>query len=147
MAINLSPADIKEMFGEHDPAQYATEAAAAWGSTDAYKQSEARTSKYNKTDWQQAQAEAEQVVAEFIHAMKQGLNASSTEAKTAAEAHRLNITTWYYDCSYEIQVGLAEMYLADQRFTEYYDSRHPGLAQYVHDAIFANALDHDNHNK
>ena len=144
MAINLSPADIKTVFGVQDPTQFAAEAAAQWGSTDAYKQSEARTAKYKKADWQAALAEAEQVVADFINVMDKGLSASSPEAKAAAEAHRLNITTWYYNCSHEMQLNLAEMYLADPRFSEYYESRHTGLAQFVHDAIFANALDHTN---
>jgi hypothetical protein len=35
--------------------------------------------------------------------------------------------------------GLADMYLADERFTANYDNVEPGLAQYVHDAIHANA--------
>ncbi|MEY2634073.1 MAG: HTH-type transcriptional activator TipA [Actinomycetota bacterium] len=141
MAINLSPEEITSVFGDHDPTQHQAEAAERWGSTDAYKQSEQRTSQYSKDDWQQAQKEAEAVVNQFIVAMNAGLPASSPEAKAAAEAHRLNISTWYYDCSHEMQTNLAEMYLADPRFTAYYDSRHEGLAQYVHDAIFANALD------
>jgi MerR family transcriptional regulator, thiopeptide resistance regulator len=39
--------------------------------------------------------------------------------------------------------GLADMYLADPRFTKTYDDREPGLAQYVHDAIHANADRHE----
>jgi hypothetical protein len=31
--------------------------------------------------------------------------------------------------------GLAEMYVADDRFMRTYDDVAPGLAQYVHDAI------------
>jgi hypothetical protein len=31
------------------------------------------------------------------------------------------------------------MYLADPRFTQHYEDVAPGLAQYVHDAIHANA--------
>jgi hypothetical protein len=29
------------------------------------------------------------------------------------------------------------MYLADERFTRYYDDVEPGLAQYVHDIVVA----------
>jgi len=32
---------------------------------------------------------------------------------------------------------LAQMYLADERFTRYYDDVEPGLAQYVHDIVVA----------
>ena len=31
------------------------------------------------------------------------------------------------------------MYIADDRFRKHYDDRQAGLAQYVHDAIVANA--------
>ncbi|MEY2635345.1 MAG: HTH-type transcriptional activator TipA, partial [Actinomycetota bacterium] len=98
MAINLTPEEFTEVFGAHDPTQHQAEAAERWGSTDAYKQSEQRTSQYSKDDWQRAQNEAEAVVNQFIVAMNAGLPASSPEAKAAAEAHRLNISTWYYDC-------------------------------------------------
>jgi hypothetical protein len=56
-----------------------------------------------------------------------------------AEAHRLQIDRAFYPCSYQMHVGLAEMYLADPRFTATYEQIAPGLAQYVHDAIKANA--------
>ncbi len=35
--------------------------------------------------------------------------------------------------------GLADMYVADERFTAHYERRAPGLARYVHDAVKANA--------
>jgi hypothetical protein len=33
---------------------------------------------------------------------------------------------------------LVEMYLADERFTRFYDDEEPGLAQFVHDIVVAN---------
>jgi hypothetical protein len=38
--------------------------------------------------------------------------------------------------------GLAQLYLADQRFTSHYDHRAPGLAQWLHEAVVANAERH-----
>jgi hypothetical protein len=35
--------------------------------------------------------------------------------------------------------GLADLYLADPRFTKTYEDIRVGMAQYVHDAIHANA--------
>jgi DNA-binding transcriptional MerR regulator len=140
MGMNLDPEEIFEVFGDEDPRQYEPEAAERWGDTDAYAQSWRRTSAYTKEDWQQAQNEAAQVVDELVRCKEEGLPADSLEAMAAAERHRQNITTWYYDCTYEMQVGLAEMYLADPRFMANYERRLPGLTQYVHDAIVANAL-------
>jgi hypothetical protein len=55
-----------------------------------------------------------------------------------AERHRQQISR-YYDCTYQIHRGLADMYVADPRFTAHYEKYGPGLAQYVRDAIHANA--------
>ena len=41
-----------------------------------------------------------------------------------------------------MHTGLAEMYVADPRFTATYEKIAPGLAQYLHDAIQANAAPH-----
>ena len=74
--------------------------------------------------------------------MGAGLPADSTEAMDGAEAHRAQIDAAFYPCSYEMHVGLAGMYLADPRFTAPYEAIAPGLAQYLHDAIVANAARH-----
>jgi DNA-binding transcriptional MerR regulator len=39
----------------------------------------------------------------------------------------------------ELDFSLAETYIADERFRATYDTVAPGLAQYVHDAVIANA--------
>ncbi len=39
-----------------------------------------------------------------------------------------------------MQSGLAQMYIADERFAKFYNDQADGLAQYVHDAIISNAL-------
>ncbi len=77
--------------------------------------------------------------ARFVAAQSAGLPADSTEAMAAAEAHRQQISRNFYDCGYDIHRGLAQMYLADERFTKTYEDLAPGLAQYVHDAVLANA--------
>jgi DNA-binding transcriptional MerR regulator len=140
MGINLTPDEIFEVFGEDDPTQYADEVKERWGDADAYKESQRRTTSYTKADWEEAQADAQRAVMMFVAAMNAGLPADSPEAMAAAEAHREQISRWYYQCSYDMQTGLAAMYLADPRFTENYEKVAVGLAQYVHDAIYANAL-------
>lgn len=48
----------------------------------------------------------------------------------------------FYDCDYAMQRSLADMFVQDPRFAKTYDDLRPGLAQYVHDAIHANADRH-----
>jgi len=87
------------------------------------------------------QDEVAQQMAGWLAAFDGGVPATDEQAMRLAEEHRAQISAHFYECTYEIQVGLAEMYLADPRFTKFYDDQRPGLAQYVHDAIQANAID------
>lgn len=71
--------------------------------------------------------------------MAAGEPAAGAVARTLAHAHRAQISRWFYDCSLEMHVRLAELYIADPRFTAHYENVAPGLARYVHDAILAGA--------
>ena len=142
MGINLDPEEILEVFGDTDPAQYAQEVQERWGDTEPYLESHRRTSAYGKDDWTRMRAEADAIEGELAACLASGAPSDGDRAAAAAERHRLHIDTWFYPCSHEMQVALAEMYVADPRFTAHYDDRRPGLAAYVHDAILANALGH-----
>lgn len=139
MGIQLTPAEQREVFGDDWLGdQYAGEAEERWGQTEAWKQSQARTASFTKDDWKRVKAETDALEADFAEALKSGIPADSEEAAGLAERHRASIEQ-YYDCGYELHVCLGEMYIADERFTKHYDDVAPGLAQYLRDAIVANA--------
>jgi hypothetical protein len=115
--------------------QFESEVHERWGSTDAYRQSKAKTSKYSKDDFEKAKVDQEAATELFVYAFGNSLPIDSPKAQEAVIAHREAITKWFYDCSVEMQKNLALMYIEDPRFKEYYDGRVRGLAQYVHDAI------------
>jgi DNA-binding transcriptional MerR regulator len=139
MGISLTPEERFEVFGDHDPDEYAAEVEERWGDTDAYRESQRRVARYSKADWQRIKAEGQRAIEQVVAAMRAGRPADSPEAMDGAEAHRRQIDDAFYPLSYEGHVGLAEMYLADPRFTATYEKIAPGLAQYLHDAIKANA--------
>ena len=116
---------------------YEEEVQARWGDTDAYRQSTAKTSKYSGQDFAAAKVDQEAATELFVYAFGNSLPIDSDKTKAAVLAHRQAITKWFYDCSVEMQKNLAVMYVEDPRFKEYYDGRVQGLAQYVHDAIWA----------
>jgi hypothetical protein len=60
----------------------------------------------------------------------------------AAEAHRRHIHDRFYELDHQFHRNLADMYVADPRFTKTYEDQEPGLAAYVRDAIHANADRH-----
>jgi MerR family transcriptional regulator, thiopeptide resistance regulator len=137
--VRLTPAEMLEVFGDDDPTRYADEAQERWGQTDAYAQSQRRTSPYTAADWLQIKAEAAAVNQALASAMADGEPADGQRAMDAAQAHRDHISRWFYDVSAQLHTGLADMYLTDPRFTQNYEDVAPGLARYVHDAIHANA--------
>jgi hypothetical protein len=134
--------ELKELFGDGFSEEYQAEAQERWGETDAWKQSARRTKSYTTADFEQIKAESDAVNAAFVAALRSGAPAGSVEAMDAAEAHRAHIERWFYDLDHGFHRGLADMYVADPRFTKTYEDIEPGLAAYVHDAIHANADRH-----
>ncbi|MGR6317473.1 MerR family transcriptional regulator [Micromonospora soli] len=138
--IQLTPEERFEVFGDFDPDQHAEEAERRWGSTEAYRQSSERVGRYSKEDWLRNKADNEDWARRITALMESGAPADGPEAMALAEEHRQLITRWFYDCSYEIHTGLADMYVADPRFTAYFEKIRPGLAAYLNEAIHANAI-------
>ncbi|MFZ9926726.1 MAG: TipAS antibiotic-recognition domain-containing protein [Candidatus Nanopelagicaceae bacterium] len=120
-----------------EPNKYEKEARERWGDTEAYRESERRTSKYTQKDFAAAKKDQEAATEMFVQAFGNSLPVRSEQTQKAVRAHREAITKWFYPCSVEMQKNLALMYLEDPRFKEYYEGRVRGLAQYVHDSIMA----------
>ena len=135
----MNERDMFEVFGDFDPTEHAVEAAERW--PDKYTEWQRRTSRYSKSDWRQATSEMDAISKRFADLAATGAGPTSDEATALAEEHRLHIDRWYYACTREIHTGLANSYIADQRFVAYWERYRPGLAQFVHDAIEANAID------
>lgn len=139
MGIDLTPEEKFEVFGDYDPDQHAEEVRDRWGDTEAYAQSQARAASYTKEDWLRIKAEQDDWAARIVAARDAGEPADGPAAMDLAEEHRQAVNRFYYDCDHRMHTCLAEMYLADPRFTAFYESLAPGMARYVHDAILANA--------
>ncbi|GAB92306.1 MerR family transcriptional regulator [Gordonia rhizosphera] len=137
--IQLTAEEQAEIFGQDwKGEEYAAEAEERWGDTKAWQQSQDRTAGFDKDDWQRIKAENDALEAKFADALRAGVTPGSSEANVLAEEHRASIAR-FYDCGYEMHTNLAEMYLADARFTKHYEDVAEGLAQFVHDIIVANA--------
>jgi len=131
--------EMFEIFGDFDPTDYEDEARERWGDTDMYEESQRRTGSYSKDEWMKLGAEGRAIGEGLAVLMAAGVEATSEAAMDFAEQHRQHVSRWFYQCSYEIHMGLGEMYVADPRFTKYWDAFHPGLAPYTRDAFVANA--------
>ncbi|MFH8787698.1 MerR family transcriptional regulator [Streptomyces roseoverticillatus] len=139
MGIKLTPEEKFEVFGDFDPDVHAEEVEQRWGDTEAYRESQRRTASYTKEDWQRIQDETNGLNTRIAALMGTGAAADSAEAMDLAEEHRQQIVRFYYDCTYEIHTGIAEMYVTDERFAAHYEAIRPGMGTYLRDAIRANA--------
>ncbi|MFI7071484.1 MerR family transcriptional regulator [Micromonospora sediminicola] len=140
VGIQLTPEERFEVFGDFDPDEHTEEVERRWGDTEAYRQSQERASRYTKEDWLRNKEVNEDWGRRFAALMDSGAPADGPEAMALAEEHRQLITEWWYDCPLELHTGLADMYVADPRFTEYFEAIRPGMAAYLNEAIHANAI-------
>lgn len=126
-------------FEEFDHAKYADEAEQRWGDTDAYRESQKRTKSYSKEDWTRIRKENDSILDTFADLLSSGAKPTDPAALAAAERHRQHITQWFYPCDHGMHGGLADMYTADPRFAETFETRGTGLSGFVAAAIRANA--------
>lgn len=136
---NMDANKVFDGFDNFDHARYEDEARERWGHTDAYKESERRTKRYNKDDWARIKDEMNAINTGMAKLLAEGRGPDDTAAMDLAEQHRQHIDRWFYPCSSRMHVALGEMYVADPRFTESYERHGHGLAQFMRDAIKANA--------
>ncbi len=132
------PMKPESLFDGFDPSVYEAEAQQRWGNTDAYAESAKRTKKYGKREWSSIQAELA-VILKKLAAIQEGGDAPTSQAAMdVAEEHRRHIDRWFYPCSAAMHANLAEMYVADPRFAEFFEKHGEGLAAFLSAAIEAN---------
>lgn len=127
----------EEKFAGFD--EYAEETKARWGDTDEYAHSRKRLAGYDKHDVETAQREADDIAIRFGELKRSGADATEVDAVALAEEHRLHIDKWWYPCPKEMHDNLGAMYVQDAKFTEFWAKHEAGLAEFVRDAIHANA--------
>lgn len=135
--IQLTAQEQIEIFGTAAFGEdYAIEAEQRWGETDAWKQSQQRAARMTKQDWIEIKAEGDALLQALAEAKRDGVQPGSPVADELVARHRAAIER-FYDFGGEMHRNLVEMYVADERFTRYYDDVEPGLAQFVRDIVIA----------
>ena len=110
--------------------QYADEAKARWGHTDAWKESQVKTE-----DWD-TQTEGMNNIFRRAGALRES-DPAGAEAQVLVKDWQDFISTHYYACTKEILAGLGEMYTADERFQKNLDRFGEGTAAFLSKAIAA----------
>ncbi len=116
------------------PNPYADEAKARWGNTDAYRQSQERVKKLSKDDRKRIGDAGDALMKKITAAS--GQDPASPEVQELIAQHYDALRT-FYEPNLELYRGLADMYVADERFAAYYDKYKPGLAPFMQQAMHA----------
>ncbi len=83
-------------------------------------------------------ARFEKLSSELMETLKEAFKTGDPAgelAQKAADLHRQWLSFFWDSYTREAHAGLAQMYVDDERFTEYYDKEQPGLAKFLRDAI------------
>jgi DNA-binding transcriptional MerR regulator len=74
-------------------------------------------------------------VLEILQAAFKTGDPSSELAQKAADLHRQWLSCYWDNYNKEAHIGVAQMYVDDERFTAYYDEKQPGSAAFLRDAV------------
>ncbi len=126
--MNFKPFDTTEMDN------YASEAKAKWGKTNAYKEFEKKSAGQSK---EKQKFDGDALMAKFAEIGKlRHLSPEAPEVQEAVAGIQAFITEHYYNCTKQIFAGLGQMYAADERFLKNIDAAGgEGTAQFVSRAI------------
>lgn len=114
----------EDRFGEELRAQYGDETIAA---------SQQQLLAQDEATYEEMQALEQQIIDTLIEAKRQGLQ--SGVAKQVVGMHKKWLRYSWPTYSTAAHKGLADMYVADERFSQYYDQHGEGLAQFLREAI------------
>ncbi len=131
---NMKDEELYDAFSEEELNKYKNEAQARWGHTDAYKQSTERVKKMGKEGLEKAGREGQDITKRISECFINGLAPENTETQKLIEKH-FNWLANFYEPNLEIYKGLAEMYVADERFKKHYENFAEGLAEYMQKAM------------
>lgn len=123
--------DMSEI--EESKKKYADEVKERWGSTDAYKESEKKTSKYDANKWSDITENMNSILKQFSKYID--CNPDSIEVQELVERWKNHISDNFYNCTNEILAGLGLMYVNDERFKKNIDKNGEGTAELISKAI------------
>lgn len=125
---------FKKKLVEDNEKKYGKEIREKYGD-EAVNRSNAKVNNMTQEEYDEVTKLGEEVLKTLKDAFKTGDPAGEI-AQKAADLHRQWLSFYWDSYSKEAHAGVAQMYVADERFTAYYDKEQPGTAEFLRDAIF-----------
>jgi len=129
--MEFKPFDTSEFDAMRD--QYAEEAKARWGNTDAYRENQKRAAKWTDADKARFQKESGEIFSAFAGLV--GTDPGDARVQEQVARWQAHITANYYECSNEALACIGQMYMDDERFMKNIDKFGAGTAKLMSDAI------------
>lgn len=129
--MEFKPFDTSEIDALRE--QYAAEAKARWGDTQAYRESAKRAAQWTEADKAKLKKESAEIFAAFAALV--GTDPAHAQVQALVSRWKAFVSESYYDCTDEILAGLGQMYIADERFAKNIDKFGAGTAQLMSEAI------------
>ena len=124
---------FKQKIVDDNEQQYGSETRSKYGG-QLIDQSNAKMLNMSEEQYQKFMRLEQEILSSLADAAKTG-DPSSNAAQHTADLHRQWLGFTWPSYSKDAHRGLAEMYVADERFAAYYDKAHPGAAQFLRDAV------------
>lgn len=125
----------REALAENE-AKYGRESREKYGE-EAVEASSKRFANLTEEQYGIMTAMGEELQAKLETAVRAGLDPAGAEGAAIAALHRDWLSFTWDRYTPEAHAGLAELYVADERFTAHYDKAVPGCARFLRDAIAA----------
>jgi len=104
-------------------------------SAETVEASNKKFSDMSKDEYDAMTALSEEIVQRLEAAVSARLDPKGDEGQAIAALHKQWLSYTWASYTSEAHSGLAQLYVADERFTAYYDTKTPGCAVFLRDAI------------
>lgn len=101
---------------------------------EAINRSNNKVKNMTKEEYERITSIEEEMLKALKEAIKTG-NPADESAQKAADLHRQWISFFWDNYSKEAHAGVAQMYVDDERFKDYYDKEQAGTAKFLRDAV------------
>ncbi|HOB35776.1 MAG TPA: MerR family transcriptional regulator [Bacillota bacterium] len=118
---------------EENERKYGAEALQRYG-REAVEKANQKVLSMTRAQYQEAANINSQLMETLKEAYKTG-DAAGELAQKAADLHRQWLSYYWPQYDKEAHANLVQMYVDDERFTQYYDREQPGLAAFLRDAV------------
>lgn len=124
---------FKDKLIEENEKKYGDEIREKYGEEQVEKSNQ-KFKKMSKAQYAEAEQLGKQVLGTLNEAFLTGDPAGEL-AQKAADLHRQWLCFYWDHYSKEAHAGVAQMYVDDERFAEYYEKKHKGAAKFLRDAV------------